>query len=291
MRTVRSDGARLTAAQASSGVVGGAVTPAQVQREANERLWSSGGLVRRYGGRRLRPAEAALFDRYAAALSGAVLELGCGGGRLTGHLLERASSVTAVDIALDMVEHCRQAYPRATVLQGDLRDLAPFAGQRWDAIVAGFAVIDVLTDDERQAFLAQAHDLLAPGGLLIFSSHNLAYAPLLRGPLRSINATNPVSFLSQVLRLPRSARNRRRLLPWQQVADDHAILNDSAHDFSVLHYHITRDAQERQLARHGFGLRECLRLDGEAVAPGETAPSWHELHYAATRSQPGGAPA
>jgi SAM-dependent methyltransferase len=289
MRTVRSDGARLTAAQASTGAAGGAVTPDQVQREANQRLWGSGGLVRRYGGHELRPAEGALFDRYAASLSGAVLELGCGGGRLTGHLLERASSVTAVDIALDMVEHCRRAYPQATVRQGDLRDLAQFAGEGWDAIVAGFAVIDVLSDDERQAFLAQAHDLLRPAGLLIFSSHNLAYAPLLRGPIRSINATNPVSFLSQVLRIPRSTRNRRRLLPWQQVASDHAILNDSPHDFSVLHYHITRDAQERQLARHGFDLRECLRLDAEPVAAGESAPSWHELHYAATRSQRDGA--
>jgi SAM-dependent methyltransferase len=265
------------------------VTPDQAQRAASDRVWGPGGLLRRYGGRRLRPAERVLFERYSEALSGTVLELGCGGGRLTAHLAGLTNSVTGVDLALTMVEHCRTAYPQATFRQGDLRDLSAFESESWDAIVAGFAVIDVLSDDERQAFLDEAHRLLRPAGLLIFSTHNLACAPRLRGPLRSINATNPVSFVSQVLRLPRSARNRRRLLPFQQFCPDHAILNDPAHDFSLLHYYITRDEQEHQLARHGFELRECLRMDGELVGAGEQAADWDELHYAATRTSAGGA--
>jgi SAM-dependent methyltransferase len=212
-----------------------------------------------------------------------VLELGCGGGRLTGHLAQIARRVHGVDLAADMVAHCRRSYPEATFSLGDLRDLSAFDTGGWDALVAGYAVIDVLTDAERQVFLDEAHRILRPGGLLIFSSHNLACASLLRGPFRSISATNPVSFVSQVLRIPRSLRNRRRLLRWQQFAPDHAILNDAAHDFSLLHYYITRDQQDLQLARHGFELRECVRLDGQIVKPGESAVGWHELHYAAFR--------
>jgi SAM-dependent methyltransferase len=265
------------------------VTPDQAQRDASDRVWGTGGLLRRYGGRKLRPAETVLFDRHREALSGTVLELGCGGGRLTSHLVGLSDSVTGVDLASAMVAHCRRAYPQASFRQGDLRDLSAFESESWDAIVAGFAVIDVLSDEERQTFFDEAHRLVRPSGLLIFSSHNFSCAPLLRGPLRSINATNPVSFASQVLRLPRSMRNRRRLLPFQQVCADHAILNDPAHDFSLLHYYITRDEQDRQLARHGFELRECLRLDGEPVGPGDPAEGWDELHYAATRSQPAGA--
>ena len=259
------------------------------QREASDRVWGSGRLLRRYGGRTLRPAERVLFEASTAALSGQVLELGCGGGRLTAHLIDVATAVHGVDIAASMVEHCRRAYPRATFSRGDLRDLSAFESAGWDAIVAGFAVIDILGDEERAVFLDEVHRILRPGGVFIFSSHNLACAPLLRGPLRSISAATPVSFVSQVLRIPRTLRNRRRLLPWQVVADDHAILNDAAHDFSLLHYYITRDGQERQLARHGFALSECLRLDGQPVAPGESAAGWHELHYAATRAPRTGA--
>jgi SAM-dependent methyltransferase len=289
MHNAPSATAPMNGAPPGPGVSEATFTPEQAQREANQRVWGSGGLLRRYGGRRLRPAERVLFDTHVDALSGTVLELGCGGGRLTAHLIERATSVTGVDLAADMIAYCRRTYPQAAFRQGDLRELSDFETGGWEAIVAGYAVIDVLTHDERGAFLDELHRLLRPSGLLIFSSHNLACAPLLRGPIRSINATNPVSFASQVLRLPRSIRNRRRLLAWEQVGSDHAILNDAAHDFSLLHYYITRDEQERQLAAHGFELHECLRLDGEPVGPGESASGWHELHYAATRVELPGA--
>jgi SAM-dependent methyltransferase len=261
------------------------VAPDQAQREASQRVWGSGGLLRRYGGRKLRAAERVLFDEYAESLGGAVLELGCGGGRLTAHLIELSNSVHGVDLAADMVAHCRRTYPQATFSRGDLRELSRFASASLDVVVAGFAVIDVLSDEERQAFLDEVHRILRPGGLFIFSSHNLACAPLLKGPLRSITARTPLALASQIVRMPRSMRNRRRLLPWQQFADDHAILNDAAHDFSLLHYYISRDGQERQLARHGFELRQCLRLDGQPLAPGDAAVGWHELHYAAISAE------
>ena len=35
---------------------------------------------------------------------------------------------------------------------------------------------------------------------------------------------------------------------------DYAVLNDCGHNYSVLHYYITREAQARQLAAAGFDL-------------------------------------
>jgi SAM-dependent methyltransferase len=255
----------------------------QMQRHASTQTWESGGLLRRYRGRGLRAPEAELFERHADVLGGRVLELGVGGGRLTGHLIELGGSVHGIDIAARMVAHCRRSYPAASFSEGDLHDASSWGSGSWDAIVAGWALIDVLADDERAAFFDVAHRLLNPGGLLIFSSHNLACATLLKSPFRSISVDTPLSFASQVLRLPRSYLNHRRLTRWERIEPDYAILNGAAHDFSLLHYYISRDGQERQLERHRFALLECIDAHGREVAAGDNALGSHELHYAALR--------
>jgi 2-polyprenyl-3-methyl-5-hydroxy-6-metoxy-1,4-benzoquinol methylase len=257
----------------------------QIQRQAGTRTWASGGLLRSYRGRNLRPAEEAVFAHHTEALQGQVLELGCGGGRLTGHLMALGGTVHGMDIAAKMVAYCERTYPLATFGVGELRDASSWGAGPWDAIVAGWALIDVLGHEERARFFDHVHGRLAPGGLLIFSSHNLSSAHLVRGPLRSIQADNPVSLASQLVRLPRSYLNRRRLTRWERFEPDYAIINGAAHSYSLLHYYITRDGQERQLARHGFELLECLDVDGGDVALGEDGLGSHELHYAAVRTE------
>ena len=84
--------------------------------------------------------------------------------------------------------------------------------------------------------------------------------------------------------LPRRLRNRRRLRRLQRDEEGYAIVNDEAHDFSVLHYYISRDAQGRQFMEQGFELMECLDLDGRQVRVGVTAARCPELHYVARRS-------
>lgn len=261
------------------------LTTEQMQRHASTRTWASGGLLRRYRGRGLRPPESVLFSRYADRMHGRVLELGCGGGRLTGHLIELGGTVHGIDLAERMVAYCRRTYPGATFSQGDLRDAVSWGEGPWDVVVAGWALIDVLSDTERTRFFDEAHRLLVSGGLLIFSSHNLACAPLLKGPIRSLSADNPVSLASQLVRLPRSMFNHRRLTRGQHFEPDYAILNGAAHDFSLLHYYISRDFQERQLEHHGFKLLDSIDAEGNEVAPGESALGSHELHYAALRAE------
>jgi SAM-dependent methyltransferase len=255
-------------------------------REVNATVWGRGGYLWVYRRHRLRPAEAVLLERYRDELAGRVLELGCGGGRITGHLVPIASSLHGIDIASDMVGHCRRAFPRATFSEGDIRDLSALGTASADAVVAGFNVIDVLTHDERGPFFDEVHRILSPGGLVIFSSHNLASAPLVKGPLQTLSR-NPVRAANRVARLPRSLRNRRRLEPMQRFETDYAIVNDVANDYALLHHYIARDGEERELAEHSFALLECLELSGAVVAPGQDAYGCHELHYAARRLEQG----
>jgi SAM-dependent methyltransferase len=254
------------------------MTPVKTQAEVNTAGWQRPRLVRGYAHRRLLAPESAILERYRDALSGRVLELGCGAGRLTGHLLDIADDVHGLDLNAEMVAHCRAQYPAGHYSVGDLRDLSSFRPQSFDAVVAADNVVDVLDDAARRAVLDEIRGVLAPGGLLVLSSHNLAAAPLIRQPTQ-VRSPSRKEMLVNVVRLPRRLYNRRRLQPLERHAADHAILNDVAHDYSLLHYYIGRDAQERQFAEHGFTLLEALDASGAPVGPGETASESHWLHY------------
>jgi SAM-dependent methyltransferase len=260
----------------------GAIDVNDMQRVANDRLWGSGRLVDAYATRILRPVEADILVRFRTELSGRVLELGSGAGRLTGYLAEIAAEVRGVDISPEMVAYSRRRYPRVSFAQGDLRDPAIFGPGPWDAVVAPFNVVDVFGDADRQALLDRIHAALVPGGLFVMSSHNRAVADRLGDPLRQVGLS-PRGLVSTAVHLPRRWLNRRRLVGFQRNEPSYAILNDVAHDYAVLHYYITRDDQARQLADHGFELVECLDLDGAPVEAGADAAHCSELHYVARR--------
>jgi len=78
-----------------------------------------------------------LVRRIPAGWNGApaplIVELGCGTGLLTAHLLQRFSSahLSGIDIACGMVEHCRRQFaaePRARFRVGDVEDICTLAG-------------------------------------------------------------------------------------------------------------------------------------------------------------------
>jgi SAM-dependent methyltransferase len=248
----------------------------------NAGVWRRGSFVRAYKSMELRPPESVLLERHREALSGRVLELGCGAGRVTKHLAATARELHALDISPAMVEHARATVPGAEFHVRDMTDLEPFGAGSFDAVVATYNVLDVLDDAERGAELDRIRDVLRPGGTLIMSTHNRSFLPSLRGP--RIRTTHPRAFVADIVRLPRRMRNRRRLLPLERNESRYSIVNDSGHDYALLHYYIARDDQERQLAEHGFELVECVDMNGGTVAAGATAAGVSELHYAASRS-------
>ena len=249
--------------------------------EVNARVWRRGRFVGEYATRELRPVEATLLERYRDDLRGRVLELGCGAGRVTGHLAGLAGEVHALDISAAMVDRAREDLPQVAFHVGDMTDLSAFRDTPFDALLALYNVIDVLDDAERAAQLDRMHAVVVPGGLLVMSSHNRGHAARVRGP--HVRTGHPLKLAADVVRLPRRMRNRRRLRGLEVDEPGYAVLNDSGHDYSLLHYYISRDEQERQLAGHGFELIECLDLDGRPVAAGDAAPETSELHYVARR--------
>ena len=267
------------------------------QAEINSRVWRTRDNVADYANRSLRPVEIVLLMRYAQALSGRVLEAGCGAGRVLGYLVALGGDVHGVDVSRTMVDYCAHTYPEADVRLGDLAALAESVTGPFDAVIVPDNTLDIFGDEQRRRVLSEIRELLAPGGVLIFSSHNLDHAdgrPEARGTtgargrggamLARVAGLSPERAARAVIRLPRRRRNRRALVALQQRADDHAILNDSERDYGVLHYYIGRDAQERQLSSLGFELVECLDVEGRPVARGAIGYGpW--LHYVVRAAQ------
>jgi SAM-dependent methyltransferase len=211
------------------------------------------------------------------------LELGIGAGRVTGYLVELAATVHGIDVSPAMVDYCRTTYPAGTFAVADLRDLSEFDDEHFDAVLGANNVLDVLGDAERLRVLRELRRILKPGGVLAMSAHNRAHIPYLRKPTDVRGARNLFRAAGKVALIPWRLRNRRRLLPFERSEADYALVNDDAHDYTFLHYYISRDAQVRQLDREGLEPLECLDAEGRLVNPGQGAPESAELHYVARR--------
>ncbi len=98
--------------------------------------------------------------------AGDVLELACGPGVWTGHLLRWASSVTAVDASPEMLALASARHgARVRFVQADLFDWTP--DRRYDAVFFGFWLSHVpleLFDD----FWSLVGDCLRPAGRVFF---------------------------------------------------------------------------------------------------------------------------
>jgi SAM-dependent methyltransferase len=252
------------------------------QANANAEVWAKGNFIAEYSSRDLRPAEVTFLIRYRDQLGGRTLELGCGAGRLTSYLIDISSEVHGIDIAPRMIAHCQQAYPSATFTTMDLREIASLGAGSFDTVIATYNVLGVLGDSERRRVLGEILELLRPGGLLMMSAHNLAFVPKLRDPT-DLKGRNIVRTCGRLALMPMRLRNRRALLAHQRFGEDHAVVNDDAHNYRLLHYYISRDAQERQLSEAGFEFVECLDHEGARVNAGETAAEWVELYYVARK--------
>ncbi|KAL8704283.1 MAG: hypothetical protein Q9201_002563, partial [Fulgogasparrea decipioides] len=96
-----------------------------------------------------------------------ILDIGSGTGSPTASMLTDAEMiVTGIDISSAMVDAARANVPRATFHVGDMRRYQPANGQKFDAIVSIFSMINLPTNALREMAFKMAH-WLKPGGLLV----------------------------------------------------------------------------------------------------------------------------
>jgi SAM-dependent methyltransferase len=251
------------------------------QDQINGQLYQRPDLVRFYTTTNLYPPEAVALVRYREDVyQRCVLDLGCGAGRLAVYLRPLTDHYVGVDSSPHMVAHCRQTFPELEFLQADMRSLPYFGAGSFHTVFGVFNLFDAVSHADRLRTLTEVRRLLVPEGLLVFSSHNRNYAEATAGPRLRFHR-NPLTQARCVMEFVQAWANRRRLKSAQRFEPDYALLNDSAHNYSVLHYYISRDAQVRQLAAAGFRLIECLDELGRTLDILDDDRAYSSIHYVA----------
>ncbi|OGZ07158.1 MAG: hypothetical protein A3C93_06115 [Candidatus Lloydbacteria bacterium RIFCSPHIGHO2_02_FULL_54_17] len=126
-----------------------------------------------------------------------VVEYGPGEGTITRKILRVLPSdarLIVVEPNLDFVEALKKvADPRLTIVPKMAQDLSPddlFSMRGADAVVASLPSF-YLTPEERQKVVADAHNMLAPKGVFIFSHQ---YSWLMKKPLEEKFADVAIAF-------------------------------------------------------------------------------------------------
>src|SRR5215813_4445245 len=129
------------------------------------------------------PDDIAFYPARLPSSDAAILELGCGTGRVLLPLAAVCSFIHGIDRSQAMLARCRQKLQAAAIpstkAQVELGDITHFAlGRTFDLIIAPYRVFQLLeTDAQVDGLLQCMRDHLAPGGTCILDLVQLHQDP------------------------------------------------------------------------------------------------------------------
>ena len=117
------------------------------------------------------PLDRALLGHFAELVDfeggGPVVDVGCGPGRITGHLKTLGLDVTGVDLSPGMVAEAQRRYPEITFRTGSLAAL-DLADASVAGVVAWYSVIHTPPTLLSEVF-SELHRVIRPNGLLLLA--------------------------------------------------------------------------------------------------------------------------
>lgn len=119
------------------------------------------------------------IDQYFTPVDGTVIDVGCGVGRTTAVLDRMGYDVTGIDLTSAFVERARQFFPDVPFVVSDAQTL-PFEDATFEnALFAYYGIDEITPEAGRYEVLREIRRILEPGGVFVFSSHNLwsTYVP------------------------------------------------------------------------------------------------------------------
>jgi SAM-dependent methyltransferase len=199
------------------------------------------------------------------ARRGLVLELGCGSGLLTRHLVEAGHRVVATDASPAMVELAREVAPDAE----EVRRLAlpddPLP--RCDAVVSVGHVLSYLPDEEAiDRALATVAAALRPGGVLAIDLCDVAWGTARRDG-DSLGRVGDDWAIVTRYGIPRPDRFVRHITTFVRNDDGSWRRDDERHD-NVL---VDTSRVPALLAAHGVEAQVASSFGGEELPEGLVA--------------------
>ncbi len=210
-------------------------------------------------------AEKHLFELHKEFLSKAnVLDIGIGGGRTTAYLIDKCAGYIGVDYSQGFVEIVKQKYPKANIQLADARDLIPFEDKKFDVINFSFNGIDYVGLEDRKKIFSEINRVLKPNGLFFFSTHNKDHFTFDQQPWTDKNNsffTNLKTFIKLLPFLPKHALQKKKEIRF----NDYSIINDSAHNYSLMTFYTSPQFLKKQLKDHHFADVKLFSKDAKEV--------------------------
>jgi len=204
----------------------------------------------------LQPPEKTIVQILAPMLADAkMLDVGVGAGRTTEYFAPIVKSYTAVDFSAGMIECCRSKYssrfPQARFAVGDAKDLKEFENEKFDFILFSFNGVDYMPVTARVQCLQKARTLLAPGGYLAFSTHNIfSLRKLTVGAVFKLR-WNMLATMAKVARRMKVRKMNAAALRTIETSD-YVFVNDGSHDFGLKQCFIRPSYQLQMLRDCGY---------------------------------------
>jgi SAM-dependent methyltransferase len=206
----------------------------------------------------LIPVEKKIFSTYKELLVNArLLDIGIGGGRTTKNLIGLCKHYTGIDYSERFVNSVKKRFPYQEILHADARDLSRFQSCSFDFVNFSFNGMDYVDAEDRIKILAQICNVLKPGGVFFFSTHNRRHKSFNQPPWRDKKAGSFINIKTLLKLLPfywRKISNRR----FETLKNEFAIINDPAHNYSLMTFYTTPEYIEEQLLKAGFGNIEMF---------------------------------
>lgn len=240
-------------------------------RHWNQPVWSKTRVVAGYEKySELQPPEETILSELQSEMTGKrILDIGVGAGRTTPHLLKLSKDYIGIDYSPQMVERCQTQYPSTAFDVCDARDLSRFRSGSFDLVIFSFNGIDYVDHGSRLKILNEVRRVLAERGAFVFSSHNRDTSIRRPWDLSHLSSVNPfmkpLRFAKRSVLYTLGIVNGIRNIKKESSCEDYAIINDEAHEYTLLTYYISIRSQIKQLKDIGFGKIDVFGLDGKTV--------------------------
>ncbi len=233
---------------------------------SNLKTYSSDKVINWYNSlTAILPVEKYVFESNKALLyEGSLLDIGIGGARTTAYLLDKCKSYIGIDYSDGFIKVSKKKYPNADIRLMNAKDLSAFETNSFDMVNFSFNGIDYVDMEGRKKILAEINRVLKPNGIFFFSTHNKNHPSFGKFPWLNKNnelIINLKTFLKLLPFLPRHIIKKRKDI----CLTNYAIINDSAHRYSLFTFYTTPFFLKQQLSEMNFDAITFFSKQGEKL--------------------------